>query len=176
MQPHLSIFDFQFGETVASIGCGDALWETAYGISCGGLNFDLVENHPDALTVTGVAESVAFWEKQLQTHCTSRFQIFTELPNVQNYYDKILIINALHEIAQPEELLHRVGFSLKKTGFLFVEEALASTPGQCHEGCGLPLFTEESLYLLLKKMGFVLKTQSEVSDEARIFCFGKITL
>ena len=82
--------------------------------------------------------------------------------------DKVIMENTLHELTYPEKTLSDIRKSLKKSGFLFVEDFIARKSGQRHRGCKKVLYTEEELVILLDKVGFQLVESSYVYPSNKV--------
>lgn len=177
MRHLLQTLRLQPGETIASLGAGGGIWEVGLGTQVPGLTVYLVERSPDLLNETELTAAVAFWEKQLGKPVESRFvpvvgtETATNLPD--GFFDKILLLNSLHEFTHPDAMLAECRRALKPGGLLFVEERLARLPGEVHEGCGRRLFSEVELVERVEQSGFVFKTASsrDGSEFWKLFTF-----
>jgi ubiquinone/menaquinone biosynthesis C-methylase UbiE len=154
MDESLQFIDFQPNETVASIGCGGGLWEIAMSFSCENVHFYLQDINAQLLNTTELNNSVSYFEKQYKKPNSCNFQITigepfsTKLPT--NYFDKVVLLNSLHEFDQPESMLLDCQRILKPKGELIIEEEMATFPNQLHDGCGKKLYAEATLIDLLK--------------------------
>lgn len=151
LQPH---------EKVASIGCGGGLWEVMASFNAHQVEFHLQDINPDLLNVSELQKTIQYFENQFGRSMNCSFQIIigtqleTGLPT--NYFDKVLLINSLHEFEFQKEMLAECYRILKPNGQLIIEEQLAQYTGELHHGCGKKLFLEKELVVLLKKNGFQL--------------------
>lgn len=177
MQTSLQTYQFKPDEVIASIGAGGGLWEVGFASTCDNLTFYLQDIQESLLNASAIEEAILFWEKQNICKITAQFypvigtETATNLP--VDIFDKVLIINALHEFSFPEIILKDVYQILKTNGKLFIEETLAQQPKQIHEGCGKPLFTENELIALLHSQQFVLTKIVEREPFWKIFEFEK---
>jgi len=164
MRHLLETLHLQPGETVASLGVGGGVWEVGLGAMVPGLTVYLVDLSPELLNEADLHAAVSFWEKQTGRPVESRFvpaigtETATHLPD--RFFDKILLLNCLHEFTQPEAMLGECRRVMKPSGRVFVEERLARYPGETHEGCGRRLFGENALVGLFAKHGFALREAS----------------
>jgi SAM-dependent methyltransferase len=160
MRHLLETLRLQPGETVASLGVGGGVWEVGLGALVPGLTVYLVELSPDLLNDAELATAVSFWEKQVGRPLESRFvpvigtETGTNLPI--GFFDKLLLLNSFHEFSQPGAMLAECRRILKPGGLVFVEEQLARSPGEVHEGCGRRLFGEGELVAFFAENGFDL--------------------
>ena len=160
MQKSLSIYNFQPNETIASIGASSGVWEIWFASQVEDLTFYLQDIDSLNCNQEEIEYGIKYYEKLLQKPILGKFipiigtQSKTNLP--ENTFDKILIINSLHEFEMPELILQDIHKILKPNGQLFIEEQLAKFSGEIHEGCGKRLFTESELNEILKKCGFEL--------------------
>ena len=175
MQKSLSIYNFQPNETIASIGASSGVWEIWFASQVEGLTFYLQDIDPLNCNQEELDYGVKYYEKLLQKPISGKFipivgtQSETNLP--QNIFDKVLIINSLHEFETPELILQDINKILKPNGKLFIEEQLAKFSGEIHEGCGKRLLTQNELINLLNKSHFELKKIYLKNDNIVIFQF-----
>ena len=175
MQKSLSIYNFQPNETIASIGASSGVWEIWFASQVEGLTFYLQDIDPLNCNKEEIDYGVKYYEKLLQKPISGKFipivgtQSETNLP--KNTFDKILIINSLHEFETPELILQDIHKILKPNGQLFIEEQLAKFSSEIHEGCGKRLFTENELINLLNTSNFELKEIYLRSENVAIFQF-----
>jgi ubiquinone/menaquinone biosynthesis C-methylase UbiE len=160
MQKSLSIYNFKENETIASIGASSGVWEIWFASQVENLTFYLQDIDPLNCNQEEIDYGVKYYEKLLQKNISGKFipiigtQSGTNLP--QNIFDKVLIINSLHEFEMPEIILQDIQGIMKPGGKLFIEEQMAKFSGEIHKGCGKRLFTENELVMLLEKCGFGL--------------------
>ena len=175
MQKSLSIYNFQKNETIASIGASSGVWEIWFASQVEDLTFYLQDIDPLNCNQEEIEYGIKYYESLLQKPISGKFipiigtQSVTNLP--KNIFDKVLIINSLHEFDTPELILQDIRKILKSNGQLFIEEQIATFSGEIHEGCGKRLFTENELINLLKKSDFELKETYLKSENEVIFQF-----
>ncbi len=173
MQKSLSIYNFQPNETIASVGASGGLWEIWFASQVENLTFYLQDIDPLNCNQEEVDYGIKYYEKLLQKPISGKFipvigtQSATNLP--QSTFDKVLIINSLHEFEIPELILQDIHKILKSNGQLFIEEQIAEFSGEIHEGCGKRLFTENELTEILKKCGFEVSNRHFKDDGVVIF-------
>jgi ubiquinone/menaquinone biosynthesis C-methylase UbiE len=175
MQKSLSIYNFKENETIASIGASSGVWEIWFASQVENLTFYLQDIDPLNCNQEEIDYGIKYYEKLLQKTISGKFipiigtQSTTNLP--QNIFDKVLIINSLHEFEMPEIILQDIQGIMKPDGKLFIEEQMAKFSGEIHEGCGNRLFTENELVVLSEKYGFELVERYLKDDEVVIFEF-----
>ena len=175
MQKSLSIYNFQKNETIASIGASGGVWEIWFASQVEGLTFYLQDIDPLNCNQEEIEYGIKYYEKLLQKPISGKFipiigtQTATNLP--KNTFDKILVINSLHEFETPELILQDIHEILKPNGKLFIEEQIAKFLGEIHKGCGKRLFTKIELINLLKENNFELKQTYLKSENVAIFQF-----
>ena len=173
MQKSLSIYNFQQNEIIASIGASSGVWEIWFASQVNYLTFYLQDIDPQNCNQEEINYGVKYYEKLLQKPILGTFipiigaQSATNLP--KNTFDKVLIINSLHEFEMPELILHDIQKILKSNGKLFIEEQLTKFSGEIHEGCGKRLFTENELIDKLKKCGFELTDRHFKDNGVMVF-------
>jgi len=158
MQKSLSIYNFQQNETIASIGASSGVWEIWFASQVDYLTFYLQDIDVQNCNQEEINEGIRYFEKLVGKKNTGKFipiigtQSATNLP--KNTFDKVLIINSLHEFETPKIILHDIQKILKSNGKLFIEEQTAKFSGEIHEGCGKRFFTENELVKILSNCGF----------------------
>jgi ubiquinone/menaquinone biosynthesis C-methylase UbiE len=178
MQKSLSIYHFKENETIASIGSSSGVWEIWFASQVENLTFYLQDIDPQNCNQEEIDYGVKYYEKLLQKTISGKFipiigtQSATNLP--QNTFDKVLIINSLHEFEKPEIMLQDIFEIIKPDGKLFIEEELAKFSGEIHEGCGKRLFTENELIELVEKCGFELIEKHLKDNGVEIFEISKL--
>jgi ubiquinone/menaquinone biosynthesis C-methylase UbiE len=175
LQKSLETYQFKPFETVASIGASSGVWEIWFASQVDNLTFYLQDIDPLNCNQEEIDYGVKYYERLLNKKIIGSFipiignQNETNLPH--NYFDKILIINSLHEFLLVDKILQDIKKCLKSSGVLFIEEQLAKTSGEIHEGCGKRLFTQGELVDCLKKNGFELREIVEKAEGVFIFEF-----
>jgi ubiquinone/menaquinone biosynthesis C-methylase UbiE len=175
LQKSLETYQFRPFETIASIGASSGVWEIWFASQVDNLTFYLQDIDPLNCNQEEIDYGVKYYEKLLNKKIIGTFipiignQYQTNLPH--NYFDKILIINSLHEFLFVNKVLQDIKKCLKPSGVLFIEEQLAKTSGEIHEGCGKRLFTQKELGDCLEKNGFEVVNIIEKGNEIFIFEF-----
>jgi ubiquinone/menaquinone biosynthesis C-methylase UbiE len=173
MQKSLSIYNFKQNEIIASIGASSGVWEIWFASQVEDLTFYLQDIDPLNCNQEEIEYGINYYEKLLQKPISGKFipiigtQSTTNLP--QNIFDKVLIINSLHEFKTPKLILQDIHKILKLNGKLFIEEQIAKFSGEIHEGCGKRLFTENELIDMLKKCSFEVIDRHFKDDGIMIF-------
>ena len=80
-------------------------------------------------------------------------------------YNKIWLLNTLHEVPDPPKLLQQIYRVLRPGGELILLELVPTKPGKKHGGCNKPLRSPDQWVELLQREGF-RKTESMI-DAAR---------
>ncbi len=177
MKLSLETYQFKSQEVIASIGAGGGLWEIGFASHHEYLIFYIQDIDEGLCNQEELNEGLAYFERQLGKKLTSTFipvigtAQHTHLPT--NTFDKILLINTLHEFEYPSEMLGDIWDKLKQEGTLFIEEQLASYEGEIHEGCNKPLFTEIQLIKLLAEHHFVNSGITDRGTQVKIMAFNK---
>jgi predicted methyltransferase len=178
MQKSLSIYNFKGNETIASIGASSGVWEIWFASQVENLTFYLQDIDPLNCNQEEIDYGIKYYEKLLQKPISGKFipiigtQSATNLPQI--FFDKVLIINSLHEFEKPSTILQDIHGILKPDGQLFIEEQMAKFSGEIHEGCGKRLFTENELIELVEKCGFKLIEKHLKDNGVEIFEISKL--
>lgn len=175
LQKSLETYQFKPFETIASVGASSGVWEIWFASQVDNLTFYLQDIDPLNCNQEEIDYGVRYYEKLLGNKINGKFipiignQNQTNLPEF--FFDKILIINSLHEFLFIGEILQDIKNCLKPSGILFIEEQITKTSGEIHEGCGKRLFTQKELTNCLKINGFNPTKIIEKSDNVFIFEF-----
>ena len=158
MQKSLETYQFKPNETIASIGASGGVWEIWFASQVDNLTFYLQDTDPLNCNQEEIDYGIKYYEKLLNKKIIGKF-----IPIIGNHhqtnlsiniFDKILIINSLHEFLFINDILQDVKKCLKPSGKLFIEEQIAKHSGEIHEGCGKRLFTQKELIDCLAMNGF----------------------
>ena len=178
MQKSLEIYQFKSYETIASIGASSGVWEIWFASQVDNLTFYLQDIDSLNCNQEEIDYGVKYYEKLLNKKIVGKIIPIigshhqTNLPI--NIFDKVLIINSLHEFLFVDEILQDVKKCLKPSGRLFIEEQITKHSGEIHEGCGKRLFTQEELIVCLGENGFILKEIVDKGDKDFVFEFSKV--
>lgn len=167
-----SLYDLQPKQTIASVGAGGGNKEILYSMLADSLVFYLQDIDSTCLAKTVLSATLQQLYEAANQRCDDSFtSVFgteadTKLP--ENFFDKVLLENTLHELRKPGEILRSIRKSLKSDGFLFIEDFTAQKPGQKHRGCGKVLFTDAALISLLNDNGFRLIESNYVFPDNKV--------
>jgi len=166
-----ALYDFKFKERIASVGAGGGSKEILYSMMADSLVFYLQDIDSTCLTESNLRLTTSQIYSVSGQTCSAKFvsvigtEEDTKLPDG---LDKVIMENTLHELTYPEKTLSDIRKSLKKSGFLYVEDFIARKSGQRHRGCKKVLYTEEELVILLDKVGFQLVESSYVYPSNKV--------
>ena len=178
MQKSLEIYQFESHETIASIGASSGVWEIWFASQVDNLTFYLQDIDPLNCNQEEIDYGINYYEKLLNKKVIGNFIPIigdhhqTNLP--VNTFDKILIINSLHEFLFVNDILQDVRNCLKPSGRLFIEEQITKHSGEIHEGCGKRLFTQKELIDCLWENGFKTVDIMDKGEKVFIFKFSKV--
>jgi ubiquinone/menaquinone biosynthesis C-methylase UbiE len=181
MQKSLSIYDFKENETIASVGASSGVWEIWFASQVDNLTFYIQDIDEQNCNQEEIDYGVQYYERLLKKTIKGKFIPIIGTPKTtnlpQNIFDKVLIINSLHEFSHPALILQDILAILKTDGILFIEEVIAISSGEIHEGCGKRLFTKDELSELLMQIGFeVIEALSKNDNDVFVFkcCLGNL--
>lgn len=175
LQQSLETYQFKPYEIIASVGASSGIWEIWFASQVDNLTFYLQDIDPQNCNQEEIDYGINYYEKLSQKKIIGKFtpiigtQHRTNLP--VNFFDKILIINSLHEFLFVNEILKDIKNCLKPSGKLFIEEQIAKTSGEIHEGCGKCLFTQDEWIDCLDRNGFELANMVDKGGTISIFEF-----
>ncbi len=154
----IGFYDFQSGQTIASIGAQSSHWEAAYAATTDNVTFYLEDIDSSKFKKSQVEFAWNYYANLRGWPMTSDYKMVigdersTSLP--ENTFDKILIINSFHEFIFQAEMLADIKKKLKPSGFLYIDEALPKRQGQLHGICNKPMLTNEGTIAIFEKNGF----------------------
>ena len=175
MQKSLEIYQFKPYEIIASVGASSGIWEIWFASQVDNLTFYLQDIDSLNCNQEEIDYGVKYYEKLLKKPIIGQFIPITgnhhqtNLPS--NFFNKILIINSLHEFLFINEILKDIKNCLKSSGKLFIEEQITKTSGEIHQGCGKPLFTQDELINCLGESGFEVVEIVDKDEGSFIFEF-----
>ena len=173
MQKSLKTYQFKPYEIIASVGASGGVWEIWFASQVDNLTFYLQDIYPLNCNQEEIDYGIKYYEKLLNKPIIGQFipiignHYQTNLPLI--FFDKILIINSLHEFLFVNEILQDIKKCLKPSGKLFIEEQMAKKSGEIHEGCGKRLFTQDELINCLAENGFEMVDMVDKGDGIFIF-------
>ncbi|WP_460636176.1 methyltransferase domain-containing protein [Larkinella harenae] len=165
------IYDFRANENIASVGAGSGVREVIYSLMTDSLTLYLQDLNPVCLQPETLSQTIRQVYETVGQVSTARFipirgkEKETRLP--EQFFDKIIVENSLHEFDHPNEMLASIRKNLKPNGQLFIWENISRKPGRKHQGCRKLLFTDESLTHLLNTNGFHFVAKTIVDPEFR---------
>jgi predicted methyltransferase len=154
----VKFYDFQPGQTVASIGAQCANWEAAFAVKTDSIIFYLEDIDSTTLNDKQAGFTWNYYSTLSQKKITCTYKIIigneksTNLPTL--FFDKILIINSFHEFSDQPQMLADIAEKLKPGGVLYIDETLAKKSGELHIQCKKRIFTSEEIIEIFKKNGF----------------------
>lgn len=157
MQQSFQAFQFKSGEVIASIGAASGVWEIGFASMQDDLTIYIQDIDADNCNAENLDYTIRYWEKftgkRIQGTFLSVVGTATQTNLPRGIFDKVLLINCLHEFSHITPMLDDIATLLKPSGVIFIEEQLSEQEGTLHEGCGKPLFTHDTLCSLLHKHG-----------------------
>lgn len=154
----LSFFDIKEGDKVADIGSKSMTFVGVLSIFTPKANF-YCEDIDSACTTTEQAQKVLNYYSKIKGEPINSTitpiigtETSTTLPN--NFFDKVIIDNSLHEFSEKVLMMKDIRKILKKNGVLYLRESLGRTNGELHMGCDQALFDEAHLVEFITRQGF----------------------
>jgi ubiquinone/menaquinone biosynthesis C-methylase UbiE len=170
-------YNCKSGETIASIGAGNGKFEVAISCFMPGINWYLQEI--DTLRLYQFDDVLAHFEKLKQSPIDATFHLVvgteseTNLP--QSTFDRILMINVVHEINERDSLMKEIGKLLKPEGKLVIMERMGEKAGQVHGDCKFPKLLEKDLLHEMNIYGFQL-VNKQIGEKMSHLVFYTFTL
>lgn len=157
-QQELDFYDFQHGQTVASIGAQCSHWEAAFAATTDSIHFYLEDIDTTHFNNRQTCFAWHYYDSLRGSPMTCPYTLTigteksTRLPD--NSFDKILIINSFHEFTYPDEMLADIKIKLKPGGILYIDETVPRRPGQLHGICKKPMLSHEEIIGILSRNGY----------------------
>ena len=153
---------FAPGDTIADIGTADGWFAAALSSFCDSVVFYLEDIDSAVWNRTAFDTAVQYFSKKQQKisshqyHYKQGTERSTGLP--RNAFDKVLIIDTYHHFSQRDEMVSDAVSLLKSGGKIVILEALARKPGDFHQGCRQPIYSEEEIIAQLESHKLNLQT------------------
>lgn len=154
----LAFYNFNAGQTVASIGAQCCNWEAAFAAATDSVRFYLEDIDSTYFNRKQAEFAWSYYGNLREKPMSSTYKMVlgnekkTNLPD--SLFDKILIINSFHEFAFKKEMLQDISTKLKPAGLLYIDEALARTSGELHGVCKKRIYLDAELVSLLNNNGY----------------------
>ena len=161
----LSSIDIKKDEKIASVGAGYGDEEVMMSVFNEGIDWTLQDIDSTALSPKIFNDVLHYFENIIKRPIKAKFSIIIGDEKKTNLsedtYDKVLIINAYHEITEKASILADIHRNLNKNGKVIIVESMAKKKGQKHPGChDLKLLEPE----FLKEMeGFNFKFLNKIN-------------
>ena len=164
---------FQFlnvseGDTIVDIGAGSGWYEGAFSAASElkELTFVLVDINPKCLNEKKVNNMISHYSKVKGDSITYRFQIVQNTPDSLhlplNQFNKVWMLNTLHEIPDQSKMIRDIHAILKTGGEIIVLENPPKKEGQLHGGCKKPLLSFEKITSLFTANGFQFSEKLDI--------------
>ncbi len=162
------------GDCILSIGCGAAWWEIKQIVVQEAGELLLLDYNKDVLNRADVEETIEYFENQAGIRLSTPVQIIhadaSAIPLEDESIDQIWLLNSLHEMDEPLEVLNEIDRLLKSDGCIIVEEILS---GGVHEGCGKSLFTIDEISELFSQFDFQIQSKCAKDHAAHYVKFAR---
>lgn len=164
---------FQFlhvaeGDTIVDIGAGSGWYEGAFSAASElkELTFVLVDINPKCLNEEKVNNMISHYSKVKGDSITYRFQIVQNTPDSLhlplNQFNKVWMLNTLHEIPDQSKMIRDIYAILKTGGEIIILENPPKKEGELHIGCKKPLLSFEKLTSLFIANGFQFSEKLDI--------------
>ena len=164
---------FQFlniseGDTIVDIGAGSGWYEGAFSAisELKELTFILVDINPKCLNEKKVNNMISHYSKVKGDSITHRFQIVQNTPDSLqvplNRFNKVWMLNTLHEIPDQSKMIRDIYAILKTGGEIIVLENPPKKEGQLHGVCRMPLLSFEKINSLFTSNGFQFSEKIDI--------------
>ena len=176
----IDFISLQPGETVASVGAQCGHWEAVLAATSENVHFFLEDIDTTYFNERQVGFAWNYYDSLRGKPMTCSYSLVlgtersTRLPETS--FDKIFIINSLHEFTEKDAMLNDIHDKLKPGGLLFIDEPLPKRAGELHGGCHKPMITESEMATLLEGSGFTFSKGLSLQylkkrPTRRIYCF-----
>ena len=146
----------QPGETIASIGAGNGLFELA--VSCFVPDIHWYLQEIDTSRLYQFDQVLNHFTKLKGTQIEAAYDLVVGTPTSTNLpansFDRILMINVYHEIQDVAPIIDDARKCLKPDGELVIMERMGDKPGQIHGDCKFPKLHEPDFLAEMRSFGF----------------------
>ena len=153
-QDLIDFFEFEKGQIVADIGAGNGIYEGAFSLLTDSITFYSEDIDDKNLTQAKLNKIIKHYGRLKKSAITNTFHICigsvkaTNLP--ETTFDKIIIIQALHEFSFMDEMIDDISKKLKPDGKLYILDARCIQKGHVS-------YNAEEIITRMEKHGFHLK-------------------
>lgn len=166
-----SQFDFlkvQEGDTIVDIGAASGAFEGSFlSVNEGSdVSFILVDINPSCLNQQKLNNMLAYYSGVRGDSIKNNFRLVQNTPDSLwlplNQYNKVWIINTLHEIPDQAKMVKDICLILQTGGEVVILENPAKREGQLHSGCHKPLLTFDKINALFTANDFAYVEKKEI--------------
>ena len=160
MKPQFDFLNVQEGDTIVDLGAQSGWYAAAFSVATGlqKLSFVLVDIDSACLNQNKLQMLLAHYSKMQDSPITNTFKIVVNTPDSlwlpANTYNKVLLMNTLHEIPDALAFIKDIHFVMHEGGEVIVQEMAPTKPRHLHGGCKKPLMTLTAMQDLFSEAGF----------------------
>jgi ubiquinone/menaquinone biosynthesis C-methylase UbiE len=168
LQSQFDFLNVQEGDTIVDIGAASGSFEGVF-LSVSDfedVSFILVDINPGCLNQQKVNNMLAHYSKLKGDSIKNTFQLVQNTPDSLwlplNRFQKVWMLNTLHEIPDQEKMIRDIYAVLKPGGEVTILENPPKREGQLHGGCHKPLLSFEKMNALFTSGGFQLDGRKDI--------------
>lgn len=162
MQPQFDFLQVQEGDTIVDIGAQSGSYEGCF-LSVNNfqnLSFILVDIDPKCLNQQKVNNMITHYAGVKGDSIKANFKIVQNTADSlwlpQNSFQKVWLLNTLHEIPDQAKMVRDIYSVLRTGGEIVILELTPDYEGQLHGGCHKPLMNFEKINEVFTSNGFRL--------------------
>jgi hypothetical protein len=158
MYASVRFYEIKEGDIVASVGAGNGYAEMTIATFVKNVNWTIQDI--DTAALRQLPDVRRWYEKLVDRPISGSFvsivgeEKTTHL--LRRHYDKIILANVYHELADRASIMKDIYGALNDTGVVLIHEPMAVKPGELHGGCKLPKLWPTDFVVEMKSFGFEL--------------------
>jgi ubiquinone/menaquinone biosynthesis C-methylase UbiE len=162
-EQQLAFLQINSGDTIVDIGSSSGTYIGCINVIADFKNthFILVDIDSNCLNATKVNNMIAHYEGLRGQPFNNSIGFVKNTTDSLwlplNRYKKMWIFNTLHEIPGKSNIIKQIAAVLQSGGELIIAELLATEKRKIHQGCKMPLMTDDEIKKLMSDEGFEFK-------------------
>jgi len=156
----LGFFNISDNNTIVDIGAASGEFEGCLAVIGGfkNVHFILVDIDSNCLNSTKMNNMITYYSQVKGAPLQQNFSLVQNTPDSlylpNNQYNKVWMINTLHEIPDKQKMVKDIYNILQKGGEFVLIELVSRPKHTIHGGCHQPLLDEQEIKILFEQNGF----------------------
>lgn len=155
---YLDAINLKKGDKVASIGARSTTFEVSLSAFSDSIYFTLENIDSSCLNNKQIKEVLQALSPLFKNNLTNKFDIVIgneyETNLAQDYFDKVILVNSLHEFTNVPEMIRNIHNICKQIAMLYIIEDLPFKKYEIHGGCNRLMLDELGVRDRIEPYGF----------------------